>query len=161
MKQWAAISVLLLGLFHPLGFMHAGPLRIALLADTTIQGDTILLSHLLPSNIPLELRRRAENISLGRAPEIGSVRSFSRESLQAALEETGIDAAGFVIPERVAVRRDAHLLSMERLAREYSFTGPSMVCPFGLAGGRFPTGSAGCSHRQALEPGALSAALPK
>lgn len=115
MKRCAAISVLLLGLFLPLGFMHAGPLRIALFADTTIQGDTILLAHLLPSNIPLELRRRAENISLGRAPEIGSVRSLSRESLQAALEETGLDPAEFVIPERVAVRREAHLLSIERL----------------------------------------------
>jgi hypothetical protein len=115
MKRCAAISVLLLGLFLPLGFMHAGPLRIALLADTTIQGDAILLSHLLPSNIPIELRRRAQNISLGRAPEVGSVRSLSRESLQAALEETGLDPAEFVIPERVAVRREAHLLSMERV----------------------------------------------
>src|SRR5208283_1173930 len=103
MKRCAAISVLLLGLFLPLGFMHAGPLRIALLADTTVQGDTILLSHLLPSNVPLELHLRAENISLGRAPDIGSVRSFSRESLLPALQETGLGASEFLIPERVAV----------------------------------------------------------
>jgi hypothetical protein len=115
MKKCAAISALLLGLLLASGSALAGPLRVALLADTTVQGDTILLSHLLPSDAPLELRRRAENVSLGRAPEIGSVRLFSRESLQIALEGTSLDAAEFVIPECVAVHRGTHLLAKEQL----------------------------------------------
>ena len=115
MKKRIAIFVLLLALLLPLGRGYAGPLRIALLADTTVQGDTILLSHLLASDVSLELRRRMEDVSLGRAPDLGSVRVFSRESLQAALEEMGLGEAGFVIPERVEVRRESHLLTKEQL----------------------------------------------
>jgi len=115
MRKCAAISVFCLGLLFPLGIAHAGPLRIALLADTTVQGDTILLSHLLPSNVPSELRRRAGNISLGRAPEIGSARSFSRVALLAALERTDLDATGFVIPDRVSVRREAHIPMLQQV----------------------------------------------
>jgi hypothetical protein len=115
MKKPAAISVLLLGLLLPLGLVDAGPLRIALLTDTTIQGDTILLVHLLPSTAPSQLRRRAENITLGRAPELGSVRALSRESIQAALDDAGLSAAEFVVPKSVVVRREADPPAKERV----------------------------------------------
>jgi hypothetical protein len=115
MTKPIAVSVLLLGLLLASGFAQAGPLRIALLADTTIQGDTILLAHLLPASVSLEIRRHAENISFGPAPELGSVRTLSRELIQTALREAGLRSAEFTIPERVLVRQEASPLSRERV----------------------------------------------
>lgn len=108
MRKLAASSTLLLSLFLSLGLAQAGPLRITLLADTTVQGDTILLAHLLPSSVPSELLERARNISLGPSPEPGGVREISRAAIQATLAKSAWAAGEFVIPERVVVRSDAN-----------------------------------------------------
>jgi hypothetical protein len=91
----------------------AGGLRIALLADTGVQGDTILLANLLPGNAPGALRTAAEAITLGAAPHSGTVRRFSRDAILAALQSHSLSPSSFQIPEVVTVHRGGRLLTQQ------------------------------------------------
>ncbi len=113
MNKTAAACALFSFLFVPLLRGHAGPLRIALLADTTIQSDTILLSHLLPPVVPPDIRHRAENVVLGAAPEIGNFRSFSREFLESSLQDADFLTASFDLPEAAIVHREGRRIAKE------------------------------------------------
>jgi len=113
MNKPAALFVLFSVLFFPLARVHAGPRRIALLADTTIQSDTIFLSHLLPAVAPSEIRHRAENVVLGTAPEIGNLRALSREFLEASLQEADFQPESFELPEVAIVRREGRRIAKE------------------------------------------------
>jgi hypothetical protein len=115
MKTPGAVAALLLGLLLPAGLAKAGPLRIALLADTTVQGDTILLAHLLPPTAPFDLRQHAEKIFLGRAPELGSERDLSQETIRAGLRQAGFSTHEFLVPETVVVRHSGDPLTKERV----------------------------------------------
>ena len=113
MNKPAAALVLFTTLLLPFATVHAGPLRIALMADTTIQSDTILLSHLLPPLAPLDIRQRAENVVLGTAPEIGNLRALSREFLEASLQDADFQPESFELPEVAIVRREGRRIAKE------------------------------------------------
>ena len=117
MYKPAAVFALFSILLFPLARVHAGPLRIVLLADTTIQGDTILLSHLLPPAAPLDIRHRAEKVVLGAAPEIGNFRSLSREILEASLQEADLRLESFAIPDTAVVHREGRRIAKEDVLR--------------------------------------------
>jgi hypothetical protein len=117
MNKLAAVFALFLLLLLPRAPVHAGPLRIALLADTTIQTDTILLSHLLPPFVSPEIRQRAENVVLGAAPEIGNFRSLSREFLEASLQDADLPPESFELPEATIVRREGRRISKDDILR--------------------------------------------
>jgi hypothetical protein len=84
----------------------AGPLRIALLANVIVDGDTVLLANLLPQAAPLRLRAAAEQVSLGAAPQIGSERQFSRQTVVAAIASAGLPPSQFIIPAQITSRRE-------------------------------------------------------
>ncbi|HTQ60229.1 MAG TPA: hypothetical protein VMI32_08400 [Candidatus Solibacter sp.] len=94
---------------------EAGALRIALLASAEVQGDTILLASLLPANATRHIRSVAGQITLGAAPQRGTIREFTRDSLTAAISSAGLSPADFAIPGSVTVRRDSRLLSSQEV----------------------------------------------
>lgn len=106
-------SVLLAVLASPA--VEAGTLRIALLAITEVQSDTILLAHLLPATASRSVRDAAERVALGTAPQNGASRQFTRESLNVAIAASGLSPADFAIPAIVTVRRGSRLISLEEI----------------------------------------------
>jgi len=95
--------------------VDAGALRIALLANTEIQGDSIVLANLLPQAVSRRIREAAQTVTLGSAPQNGATRQFTREALAAAISSSGLSPADFVIPESVTVRRGSRLISLEEI----------------------------------------------
>lgn len=95
--------------------IEAGGLRIALLTSTEVQSDTILLANLLPRSASQRIRESAERIALGEAPQNGTTRRFTRETLDAAIAAGGLSPADFAIPGFVTVRRGSRMLSREEI----------------------------------------------
>ena len=92
---------------------NAGTLRIALLAETQVQGDTVLLANFFPSRAPLSMRAAAEAISLGAAPQSGSVRRFSRDFVAAAVQNAGLSPEMFLFPEVFTAHRNDRVLTRD------------------------------------------------
>jgi len=95
--------------------VDAGGLRIALLANTEIQGDSIILANLLPGTVSRRIREAAQTVALGAAPQNGATRQFTREALTAAISSSGLSPADFIIPESVTIRRGSRLISLEEI----------------------------------------------
>src|SRR5271163_3838261 len=95
--------------------LQAGALRIALLASTEVQSDTILLANLLPGNASRRIREAAQNVALGAAPQNGATRQFTHESLSTAISSAGLSPADFSIPDSVSVRRGSRLICREEV----------------------------------------------
>jgi hypothetical protein len=91
----------------------AGTLRIALLAETQVQGDTVLLANFFPPGAPPLMRAAAEAISLGAAPQSGSVRRFSRDLVSAALQNAGLSPEMFLFPEVFTAHRNDRVLTRD------------------------------------------------
>ena len=66
---------------------QAENVRIHLLAEVTVQTATLHLSDLLPADATLRLKAAAGKVSLGRAPEAGSLRVFTGGDLREAIAE--------------------------------------------------------------------------
>jgi hypothetical protein len=94
---------------------RSGAIRIALLNDTQVSTDTILLSSLLPPSVPESLRSATEKIALGAAPRNGATRLFTRDALSAAIEAAGLSPSDFSIPDVVSIHRNARLLTREEV----------------------------------------------
>jgi hypothetical protein len=92
-----------------------GGLRIALLADAEIRGDSIFLANFLPPDASRAVRAAAEKIMLGATPQNGTSRILSRSSVVAAVTENGLSASAFLIPELMTVQRAAHLVTREEV----------------------------------------------
>jgi hypothetical protein len=101
------------GILPARSLAQAGTLRIALLANAQVQGDAVLLADFLPPNVPSRLREAAESISLGSAPQIGSLRRFSRGAVTAALQDRRFSLHSFFVPEFLTARRAGHSLTQE------------------------------------------------
>lgn len=95
--------------------LEAGGLRIALLASTEVQSDTILLANLLPGSVSRRIRDVAGRIALGATPQNGATRQFTRESLSSAIASAGLSPDDFAIPADVTVRRGSRLISREEI----------------------------------------------
>ncbi len=111
---WPVISSTLLALMLVPG-IKAGGLRIALLASTEVQSDTILLANLLPGTASRGIRDAAGNVTLGAAPQTGTTRQFTRETLSAAIAAGGLSPDEFTIPAEVTVRRSGRPISREEI----------------------------------------------
>lgn len=104
---------LLLVLVRPLS---AGVLRIAIPSEVSIQADVILLRDLIPASAPESFRALAANVPLGAAPQLGSSRRISHESLLSALDAANLPLSSFVVPPYVSVRRNSRPVSREEVA---------------------------------------------
>src|SRR5438034_2663933 len=74
---------------------------VALLSEVLVERGNIFLSDLLPPKTASELRSIAASISLGRSPQPGSFRVFTREQLRARVG----DVFAVSLPDQVVVRR--------------------------------------------------------
>jgi hypothetical protein len=101
------------GILPARSLAQAGTLRIALLANAQVQGDAVLLADFLPPNVPSSLREAAESISLGSAPQIGSLRRFPRGAVTAALQDRRFSLHSFFVPEFLTARRASRSLTQE------------------------------------------------
>src|SRR3954451_5929249 len=77
--------------------------RVRLRAEVTVEGTTVRLSDLLPNNAGRRLKAAAESLSLGRAPQIGSLRVLTAGELRHLIAETPLSRAEIEIPEQVVV----------------------------------------------------------
>jgi hypothetical protein len=103
---------LLLSLCFAVLPLQAGALRIRLLNSAAISSDTVLLSHLLPTNTSERFRRAAERVTLGLAPAPGAIHQFLQKEINAACHDAAIPCESlFEIPEVVAIRRMGRLLT--------------------------------------------------
>jgi hypothetical protein len=112
----ARLFVFLFFLIFALGLQRAaiaGPPRLALRTSVEAPGDAILLSSLLPASAENSMRALAARVSLGASPQTGSTRILSRDAVTAALNNCGLHASSFEIPESITVSRPGHLVSRE------------------------------------------------
>lgn len=97
MKRLASVGFLLV-----LALASAAQNRpVQLLSEASAHGENILLSDLLPPDANAQLCARAGQTTLGRSPQPGSFRVFSREQLQRKIGSQ----FELNIPEQVIVRR--------------------------------------------------------
>ena len=89
--------------------MEAQSRQLELLPEAVVQRETLWLSDLLPAEAGTALRSAAAEISLGRSPEVGSFRVFTRPQLRAELR----DKIAISLPEQVVVRRRGGNLEVE------------------------------------------------
>ena len=109
----ATVFCISAGILPARSLAQAGTLRIALLANAQVQGDAVLLADFLPPNVPSRLREAAESISLGSAPQIGSLRHFSRHAVTDALQDRRFSLHSFFVPEFLTARRAGRPLTQE------------------------------------------------
>ncbi len=95
---------------------HAAVVAVRLESAVTVQSESLRLSDLLAAEVPPQLEMCAQKISLGRAPDVGSVRVFSGRELRAAVSAqlpSGLELAAIEIPDQVIVRRGGWPLDRE------------------------------------------------
>ena len=91
--------------------MDAQSRQLELLPEAVVQRETLWLSDLLPAEASTALRSAAAEISLGRSPEAGSFRVFTRAQLRAEVP----DKIAISLPEQVVVRRGGGNLEIESI----------------------------------------------
>jgi hypothetical protein len=118
--------------------------RVRLRAEVTVEGNTVWLSDLLPDNAGRRLKAAAESLSLGRAPQIGSLRVLTASELRHLIVETPLSMAEIEIPEQVVVRRIGWQVETEnitrglahsKLTRALDFSKAKIVLPPGFTTG--------------------------
>ena len=118
----------------------AEDLRVRLLAEVTVQAETLRLSDLLPEDAGARLKAAAETVSLGRAPQAGSLRVFAVNELRLAIAEIRTDTSEIDIPEQVVVRRLGWPLETETVRRTLAQSKLTYQLDFSQARIALPTG---------------------
>jgi hypothetical protein len=149
---WACIFTFLSG------NADAENLRVRLLTEVTVQAETVRLSDLLPADAEMQLQSAAETLSLGNAPQPGSLRVFTGLELRQAIAETSIDSSEIAVPQQVVVRRWGWPIEAEAVRRTLARSRVSRQLDFSQARIALPTGfSTTVPHPQfevtALMPG--------
>lgn len=80
-------------------------LRVRLPAEVFVEAETLRLSDLLPDYAGAQLPAAAQAVSLGRAPQAGSVRVFTESQLRQAITRLPLGAADIDVAGPVVVRR--------------------------------------------------------
>jgi len=89
--------------------------RIELLHEARVTGASVLLSDLLPLGADLSLRARAEEISLGAAPQPGNTRVLQRSGVMENIGASREIADAVAVPERIVVSRDARPITVQEV----------------------------------------------
>jgi len=97
--------------------MAAGTPSIALLMEVEVRNDAIVLANLLPEAAPESLKDATREISLGRAPQNGTVRRISRQSITAAINRADFSGSALSIPEFITVKRQGRFVTREEVFR--------------------------------------------
>lgn len=94
-------------IYHCMG--QAADQRIAALQERVeINGETILLSDLLPREAREDLRSEAKRIRLGASPQPGSIRVLQREEVLHRLLAQGWPLSSVQVPKEITIARPAH-----------------------------------------------------
>jgi len=97
------------------GPAFAGPFRIVIPAEISVQTDILVLADLLPANAPRGLKSIAASVRLGLAPRIGTLRHLSRDFIFSILDEIEFPSSSFAVPEAVAIRRISRPISRDEV----------------------------------------------
>jgi Chaperone for flagella basal body P-ring formation len=89
--------------------------RIELLREVRVTGTNIFLSDLLPAGAEISLHTRAREISLGAAPQPGSMRVLERDGVLQNIGESEDVTAEIAVPERIIVSRDARPITVQEV----------------------------------------------
>jgi hypothetical protein len=108
---FAVLAILFSG-----GPAFAGPFRITIPAEVSVQTDILVLADLLPPNAPRDLKSIAANVALGSSPQIGTLRYLSRDFIFSILDEIELPSSSFTVPETVAIRRTSRPISRDEVA---------------------------------------------
>jgi hypothetical protein len=96
--------------------VFSGPIyaaRFTLLGEVDVQADSIFLSDLLPPQVPPELRRPAQSILIGTAPQPGNTRVLEGVKIASML---GTDISREIgIPNEIVVHRTGRRLTREEV----------------------------------------------
>ena len=118
--------------------------RVKLLAEVSVRTDTLRLSDLLPADAGMQVQVAAERVSLGRAPQPGSLRVFTASGLRQAISEVGPFTSAIDIPEQVIVRHSGwpveaeavrRTLARSKFARQLDFSQARVTLPASLSTG--------------------------
>jgi Chaperone for flagella basal body P-ring formation len=86
--------------------------RVELLSKVSVAGTRVFLSDLLPVSAPSSLCAVAAEISLGAAPQPGSIRILGRDAVERGLGANSETLARLDIPERIVVSRDTRPITL-------------------------------------------------
>ena len=125
--------------------------RVRLRADVTVEDKTVRLSDLLPDNAGTQLKAAAESLSLGRAPQIGSLRVLTASELRHLIVETPLSRAEIEIPEQVVVRRIGWPLQTENITRTLSHSKFAHALDFSTAKIVLPPGFSSIAANPQIE----------
>jgi hypothetical protein len=125
--------------------------RVRLRAEVTVEGTTVRLSDLLPDNAGTELKAAAESLSLGRAPQIGSLRVLSANKVRQAIAEIPLATTEIDIPEQVVVRRIGWPLQTENITRTLSHSKFTHALDFSTAKIVLPPGFSSIAANPQIE----------
>lgn len=114
--------------------MEAQSRQLELLPEAVVQRETLWLSDLLPAEASTALRSAAAEISLGRSPEVGSFRVFTRAQLRAEVP----DKIAISLPEQVVVRRGGGNLEIEYIRQALASSAVTNGIDFSKATILFP-----------------------
>ncbi len=89
--------------------------RIELLREVRITGAGVLLSDLLPAGAGKSLRARAEEISLGAAPQPGNTRVLERSAVLENISVSKGVAEEISVPERIVISREARAITVQEV----------------------------------------------
>jgi len=79
--------------------------KVLLKSEVELQSESIRLSDLLPSGVPLAWKESASAIDLGRAPRVGSVRVLEPAEIMRKAEEWSQPEKKLAVPTEVVIRR--------------------------------------------------------
>ena len=89
--------------FAPLGSAAS---KIALVTEVNVVADAIVLADLLPSGGMAErVREVARGVELGSTPQLGTPRRLRGAAIAVAIEQSGLRADDFAIPDVIVVER--------------------------------------------------------
>ena len=89
--------------------------RIELLRVVRVTGARVLLSDLLPEDVPGSLRARATKISLGAAPQLGNTRTLERSVLISHISDSQDILSEIAVPDRIVISREARAITVSEV----------------------------------------------
>jgi flagella basal body P-ring formation protein FlgA len=111
---------------------------------------------LLPADAPVRLKAVADKVSLGRAPQVGSLRLFTVTELRQATAEIPMETTEIDIPEQVIVRRLGWPVEAETVRRTLACSNLTHALDFSQATITLPAGFTTAVPDPKLEVGTVS-----
>jgi hypothetical protein len=110
-----SIAVIAFAMFSAGTLRAARVPRIELLREVSLAGSYLLLSDLLPQNVPGQLRALAAEVSLGAAPQPGNIRTLERDGLLKQISANPEILSAITVPERIVVSRKARPITVSEV----------------------------------------------